>query len=1076
MKKLFLLLMAVVTSVACAVAQNINVTGTVTSAEDGEPLIGATIQAEGTNLGVSTDINGQFSLSVPQSVKKLRVAYVGFEAKSVNVAPVVNVELKPVTTLDEVMVVAYGTEKKSAFTGSAAVVKSEDLEKHIVTNVADALVGSVAGLQMRGSSGQPGGGQGSINIRGIASMYASTDPLVIVDGSPYTATLSNIPQEDIESVSVLKDAASAALYGARGAAGVIIITTKKGQSEQAKVSVDMRWGANTRALQEYDVSTDPGQYYEAYYTQMYNRNVNGLGMTPAEANVKANSDMLKYLAYNIYDVPVGQLLIGMNGKLNPYAQKGRFYEYMGEKYYLTNDSWTDEAYRTGLRQEYNVSVNGSVNKLSYYTSASYLNEEGIIDKSNYKRFAARFKGDYQAKDWLKVGVNVGYVNSKSSLNPNLGTASNSTNMMYFTSMIAPIFPLYVRVADEAGNPVIREDQYGHKAYDWGVANQPIGYGGINRPFMQNANPIGNNMYNKNSQDGNQLNGTLTVDVNITSWLKANITSNVNWGETSESDYQNCFYGPAMGINGSLVKKVTTGFRTNNTQTLTYSQDFGLHGVNAMIGHEYYRTRTNYLSATAQGGFSPDITEINAFANKVSSESYQTVYNVEGYFGRAQYEYDNKYFASASYRRDASSRFAKDKWWGNFWSFGAAWLVNKDFFTDVRWIDLLKVKASIGQQGNDNIGNWAYIDLYQLSAADKVSMSPNFYRVGNPDITWETTTNFNFGVEFGFLNNRLTGNIDVYYKKTSDLLFWLSIPETLGSRGYYGNLGDISNTGVEVALQGGIIRTRDYSWDLSLNFSHNASKILSLPQSKVLDRGGFSESKNNIGMWYEVGKPLYNVMLPVYAGPNEQGEATYYVDSSNINPETGAQYNDRPGTLKDDVTTNPNEATYYELGSSLPKLFGGFSTSLRLGKFDISATFDYQIGGKLYDQRYASLMSPDASGAGGSNFHKDYLKAWTPENTSSDIPRWQYGDQYTTARSSRFLTDASYLNFQSFMVGYTLPKFCKEISKIRVYAMGENLCFVSKRKGFDPRYAFSGNGSVPTYSPMRNISGGVQINF
>lgn len=1077
MKKLFLLLTAIITLSFAGVAQQRTVRGVVFSAENGETLIGATVMGVGTTIGTATDMDGHFAITLPDRVKKLQVSYVGMVTKEVPISDQeMVIELESANVLDEVIAVAFGTEKKSAFTGSAAVVSSEELSKHVATNVADALVGSVAGLQMRGSSGQPGGGQGSINIRGIASMYADTDPLVIVDGSPYTATLSNIPQEDIESISVLKDAASAALYGARGAAGVIIITTKRGSSEQAKVSVDMKWGSNSRAIQEYDVIKEPGAYYEAYYAQLYNYYHNGRNQSASVANANANSSMLNQLAYNIYNVPEGQMLIGMNGRLNPYATKGRQYTYGGETYYLTNDDWTDAAYRNSLRQEYNVSINGGTEKSSYYASLGYLDEDGIIDYSSFERLSARFKGDYQAKRWLNLGVNVGYIHSSSKLNPNSGTSMNSTNMMCFTSMLAPIYPLYVRVVDANGNPVIRTDQYGHPAYDWGVANQPIGYGGINRPFMQNANPIGNNRYNDEDSHGNQLNATFSADFTFTDFLKASVSSNVNWGQTQASTYQNCYYGPSMGVNGQLTKSVQTGFRTNNVQTITYFDTFGLHSVNVMAGHEYYKTTTEYLGAQAQGGYSPDILEINAFAKKTTSNSYKTVYNVEGYFGRAQYEYDGKYFASASYRRDASSRFAKDHRWGNFWSVGAAWIINKDFLQDHKWINMLKVKASIGQQGNDNIGNWAYIDLYSISASSETTMSPSFYRIGNPDITWETTTNFNAGVEFGFFDNRLSGNIDVYTKKTTDLLFWLSIPETLGSRGYYGNLGDIRNTGVEVALTGGIIRNRLINWDINLNFSHNATKILSLPHSKTLDRGGFVEHENNINMWYTEGGPLYNVCIPEYAGTNDKGEALYYVDTENVNPDTGKPYTDRPGTLRDGTTTNFNEATLYVQGSSLPKLFGGFGTTLRVGPVDASVTFDYQIGGKLFDQRYASLMSPTASGAGGSNFHKDYAKAWTPENPNQAIPRWQYGDQYTSSRSTRFLTNASYLNFQSFTVGYTLPKVWKEISKIRVYVMGENLCFWSKRKGFDPRYAFSGNNSVSTYSPIRNISGGIQVNF
>lgn len=1077
MKKLFLLLTAIITLSFTGVAQQRTVRGVVFSAENGETLIGATVMGVGTTIGTATDMDGHFAITLPDRVKKLQVSYVGMVTKEVEITgQEMVIELESANVLDEVIAVAFGTEKKSAFTGSAAVVSSEELSKHVATNVADALVGSVAGLQMRGSTGQPGGGQGDINIRGIASLYADTKPLIIVDGSPYTATLSNIPQEDIESISVLKDAASAALYGARGAAGVIIITTKRGNSEQAKVSVDMKWGSNSRAIQEYDVIKDPGQYYEAYYSQLYNYYHYGQGQSIATANINANAAMINQLAYNIYNVPEGQMLIGTNGRLNPYATKGRKYTYGDETYYLTNDDWTDAAYRNSLRQEYNVSINGGNEKSSYYASLGYLDEDGIIDYSSYERLSARFKGDYQAKRWLNLGVNVGYIHSSSKLNPNSGTAMNSTNMMYFTSMLAPIYPLYVRVVDANGNPVIRTDQYGHPAYDWGVANQPIGYGGINRPFMQNANPIGNNRYNDDESHGNQLNATFTADFTLTDFLKASVSSNVNWGQTQKTGYQNCYYGPSMGVNGQLTKSVETGYRTNNVQTITYFDTFGLHSVNVMAGHEYYKTTTEYLGAQAQGGYSPDILEINAFAKKTTSNSYKTVYNVEGYFGRAQYEYDGKYFASASYRRDASSRFAKDHRWGNFWSLGVAWIINKDFLQDHKWINMLKVKASIGQQGNDNIGNWAYIDLYSISASSETTMSPSFYRIGNPDITWETTTNFNAGVEFGFFDNRLSGNIDVYTKKTTDLLFWLSIPETLGSRGYYGNLGDIRNTGVEVALTGGIIRNQLINWDVNLNFSHNATKILSLPHSKILDRGGFVESQNNINMWYAEGGPLYNVCLPEYAGTNDKGEALYYIDTKNVNPDTGKAYTDRPGTLRDGTTTNYNDATLYVQGSSLPKLYGGFGTTLRVGPVDASVTFDYQIGGKLYDQRYASLMSPTESGSGGSNFHKDYIKAWTPENPNQAIPRWQYGDQYTTSRSTRFLTNASYLNFQSFAVGYTLPKVWKEISKIRVYVMGENLCFWSKRKGFDPRYAFSGNNSVGSYSPIRNVSGGIQVNF
>lgn len=1063
-------MVAIVAFTGCILAQSGRiVSGSVVYDGDNEPLVGASVIPLGGTAGVTTDIDGNFRINVPANVNKLVVSYVGMITQEV-VIPAdnkVTVRLSDKENLlDEVIVVAYGTAKRSAFTGSAAVVGTKELEQHVTTNVANALVGSVAGYQMRDASGAPGAGAGSINIRGIASMSAGTDPLIIVDGSPYPANLSNIPTQDIESVTVLKDAASAALYGARGAAGVILITTKKGTEKKTRVTLDAKWGSNSRALQRYDVITDPGAYYEAYYTQMFNYAQQVGGYDVNKANEWANNTMISNLGYNVYNVPEGQFLIGTDGKLNPAATLGRTFTSKGTDFYLTPDNWFDEAYKHSLRQEYNLGISGGTERGNYYASLNYLDEDGIIDYSEFERISARFKGDFNAFKWLNFGVNAAYVHSKTTSNPNMSQSANSSNISYYTDNIAPIYPLYVREMVN-GQPVIKTDAYGHEEYDYGVPGN--GYY-LNRAFLSTGNPLGANRYNKQYSDYDQFNGTFTADIKFTDWLSANINSNVTWGQTKYTYYNNPWYGPAVSVNGNLTKRNTTNIRTNNVQTLNFNKNFDNHNVNAMIGHEYYRATEELLEAQAQGGFSTDIFEIDAFANKTTSSSYKTTYNVEGYFLRAMYDYDNKYFAQFSYRRDASSRFAKDNRWGNFWSVGLAWIINKDFLQNQTWIDQLKLKASIGQQGNDGIGNWAYIDIYTLSPATTTTMSPTFSRIGNKDITWETTTNFNIGLEFDFFNSRLNGTIDWYYKKVTDLLFWLNIPESGGSRGYYSNIGDMHNTGVEVTLNGTVLNTRDYSWNIGLNFAHNKSIIDKLPASKKV-YGGFNDSNNNIGIWYQEGKSMYNIYLPVYAGVNEQGEALYYTDS-NIDMSEGQHF---PATQKDGTTTNVNAAPSYALGSSLPKLYGGFNTSIRYKWFDASVNFDFSLGGKIYDAAYASYMTPD-TGRGGSTFHKDYVQSWSAANPTSNVPRWQWGDQYTTARSDRFLTSASYLNFQSFTVGFTLPKLCKEISTIRLYAMGENLCFWSARKGLDPRYAYSGNSSVGPYSPIRNISGGVQVTF
>ena len=1079
MKKAKLFFSTVFMLIAVALsAQNVRVEGTVKDASNGEGVPFASVVVKGTTNGVSSDADGNYTISAPAN-GTLEISAVGYTTQDVAIAgkSVINVVLEPnFEALAETIVVAFGSTTKEAFTGSAAVVRSDDLQKRATTNVTNALVGSVPGLQIKGASGAPGAGSGNINIRGLASVQASMDPLIIVDGAPYPASLTNIPQNDIESVTVLKDAASAALYGARGAAGVILVTTKRGRS--AQVNFDARVGVNSRAVVDHDVITDPAQFYEAYYAQLYNYHYYGQGETIEAANAAANSEMLTHLGYNVYTVPDGQLLIGTNGKINPNATLGRSYKFNGETYYMQPDNWRDLAYKNAVRQEYNVSVNGGTNRSSFYASMGYLNEDGIIEYSGYQRLSARVRADYQVKNWLKVGANVGFVNSAQKSNPNMGTDLGSTNLMYYTTFIAPIYPVYVRVLDNAGNPVIRTDDFGHEQYDYGVAATNYGVG---RGFMQTGNPFGSNRYNVAQSNGKQLNGTFTVDIDITPHLHANVSTTVNWGSTLTTKYDNPFYGPKVGVNGELYKSSSTSVRTNNIQTLTYANTFNRHYINVMLGHEYYKTTTNSQGITAQGGFSPEILEVNAFANVLYSgtSSSSSMYNVEGYFLSAQYDFDKRYYLSASYRRDASSRFATNHRWGNFWSVGGAWIISKEsFMAGASWVDQLKLKASIGQQGNDAITNYAYIDTYSLSKSSDTDMTPSFNTIGNENITWETTTNSNIGLEFSFWRGRVAGSLDAYYKKTANLLFWISIPESAGSRGYYGNIGDIANKGLELSLTVVPVRTRNVEWTIAGNISTNKAVILKLPESKMGKNGGYYEST----YWWTPGGEMRNYMNYEYAGVNDQGEALYWYDEDLSSLGNAATtITNQPGKKHSGTTTHIGEATRYALGSMLPKFFGGISTTLRIWDFDLSASFDYQIGGRILDNTYAKLMTPATSGSdGGYNYSTDIFKAWSPTNTGSTIPRWQFGDSDAAAGSSRWLTNASYINFQSFSVGYNVPVrrlgIDKHISRIRIYAVGENLGYISARKGFDPRSSMSSTATVNTYSPVRNISGGIQVTF
>ena len=1093
-ERLTMLLACLFLTVGMAMAQT-KVNGTVTSQEDGQPVIGASVLVVGTQIGTVTDANGKFSLTCPEGKNTLRITYVGMEPLEVSARPNMRIVLTgDQTALDEVLVVAYGTQKKSSFTGSAAMVGAAQLDQHVTTNVANALAGSVPGLQIRGGSGAPGGSQGKINIRGIASMYANTDPLIIVDGAPYSASLSNISQEDIESVSVLKDAASAALYGARGAAGVILITTKKGNKQAPKVNVNMRWGANSRAVQEYDKISDPGKYYEMAYAGLYNYYFYGQGYSAADANSEANKHMINNaLGYQVFTVPDGQQIIGLDGKLNPnatlgFAQKSSLSD---ETYWYQPDDWNDAAYKTGFRQEYEANVSGGTDKSDYFISAGYLNEDGIIDNSSFERFTARIKANYDLTNWLRIGANVGYVHSNTISNPNNDEYQlGSTNLSYYTSRIGAIYPIYVRVLDANGNPVIRTDANGNPQYDYGRPGTDYPDA---RAFLQTGNPLGSNRYNDLNQVGNQLNGTGIVDVKFTDWLRFNATSTITWGHTNYSKYDSQLYGPKVSVNGEIAKYQNDTYRQNHVQTLNFAKSFGLNTVTATVGHEWYDQKYTYLTATGQGLFTPAVKEINAAANQqYKSGSYTSEYNVEGYFGRVLYNYDEKYFADASFRRDASSRFAKENRWGSFWSVGAGWLINKEQFFKADWVDQLKLKVSIGQTGNDGLPfNWSFTDIYTLSSSSATQMTPSFSRIGNKDITWETTTALNIGVDFALFKNRLTGTLEYYNKKTTDLLFWFSVPESFGATGYYSNIGDKRSTGVELTLSADIIRTKDINWNVTFNIAHNKEKILKLPENKIKVNGGFAEtwvpwssgaSNGSVQMWYEEGGSLFQPFTYAYAGTNDQGEALYWYDEdlSPLGGKVAANNTAKAGSKKSGTTTNIGEATRYSGKSMLPDAFGGFGTTLTAYGFDMSMNFDYQIGGKIYDRQYAALMSNwTDNGDAGSAFHVDLLNSWTPNNTSTIVPRFQFGDQYTTATSDRFLASAAYLNFQSFTVGYTLPKQLTakiNLDKIRVYVTGENLCFWSSRKGLDPRYDYGSTEALTPYSLMRTVMGGIQVSF
>lgn len=741
-RKLMLLLACLFVGIGLVTAQTQKVTGVVISEEDGQPVIGASVLVKGTQIGIVTDIDGKFELTnVPSSAKTLQISYIGMETQEVGIKPTMRIVLKSNTEmLDEVMVVAYGTAKKSSFTGSASVVSSEEIGKIQTSNVANALSGKVSGVQLNNASGQPGATAPTIRIRGISSINAGNDPLVILDGVPYDGDMNNLSSQDIESMTVLKDAASNALYGARGANGVIIITTKKGNSGKATVTVDAKWGSNSKGVQDYNVIKNPAQYYEVYYSSLKNYFVNAMGMTDANAHLSAAQNMIDpvssnpyTLGYNIYNVPQGQLLIGSNGKLNPNATLGNVVHYGGMDMMLRPDNWMDEVYNHGLRQEYNMNVSAGTDKSSFYASISYLDNEGITVNSDYERLTGRLKADYQVKDWLKVGANMAYTHFNSNSLGEDGSSSSSGNVFAIASYIAPIYPFYMR--DGQGN--IMTDSRGYKMYDWGSGFTEADQNTyLLRPFLSNANAYASNMLDENNAEGNAITANGFAEIRFLKDFKFTWTSSVNLDETRQTAYTNPYYGQYASQNGMLYKYHTRQLSYNHQQLLNWKHSYGSHNIEAMVGHESYRSQYYNLYASKTNMFDPNNHELAGAITDSGNNSYTTDYNTEGYFGRVQYDFNEKYFFSGSYRRDASSRFHPNHRWGNFWSAGGAWIISKEDFFNVSWIDLLKIKASYGQQGNDNIGNYLYVNTYNIvNSGGHPAAVPA--AMGNERITWET---------------------------------------------------------------------------------------------------------------------------------------------------------------------------------------------------------------------------------------------------------------------------------------------------------------------------------------------------
>lgn len=1129
MKKLFLLLLMVATMATVAMAQNRTVSGVVTYEGDGEPLAGVTVMPIGGGHGVATDIDGKFTLSVPASVKKIRLTYVGMQSQEVAVGQ----NLKIVMTnndkkLDDVIVVAYGTAKKSAYTGSAAVVNADQIEDAMVTNAANVLKGTVPGVTVTSSNGQPGTSP-TVRIRGIGSINASSSPLYVLDGMPFDGDLASINTMDIESMTVLKDAAAAALYGARGANGVILITTKKGREGSAKITVDARWGSNSRQVPNYNVIKNPAQYYELAYNSIVNGFQKQYGFESAHNMANqwflhpTNEASAFGAGYLIWTVPTGQDLIGKNGKLNPNATLG----YSDGKNYYTPDDWEKYSMRKGLRQEYNVSIQGGTEKLNYYVNGGYLMDEGIVIGSDYKRMSTRTAIDYQAKPWLKIGTNMAYNHVANGYPDDQTDGGAGSNAFVTANTVAPIYPMFIR---KANGDILYDESNGLPVYDYGDGR----YSGGTRNFFNKSNAVSDLIYGKREYFMDIFNGKWYATITPIEGL--NITGNIGYflDNIRMHDRTPVKYGQLASYGGANTNTTSRLSGVNIQALATYRHTIAdKHNLDYLLGYESYERNSENLQGIGYNLYDPtDWTLNNTLLNdrrKAYSSAYS--YATRGFLGRINYDYDGKYYGSVSYRRDASSRFAPNKRWGNFFSLSAAWDVAKEAFAQdwTSWLDMAKVKVSFGQQGNDGILDamgyqqyTPYLDQYSIEGTTEWSDGTLTYK-GNPDITWETSNTWNAGIDFSFKQGMLSGTVEYFNRTVKDMLYNKPVPPSNGYSYIPMNVGSIRNQGLELELNYRPVNTRDLTVEFNLNGTYLNAKVLKLSP----DLNGELISGSRL---FREGEALYQLYLPVYAGvdnreqvwdPNKNG---VLIDNDNLGgplwyamvdkrDENGNRF---PIYQKWDPEVDGTDAAHdsegyllengkriltgYEkeegvsgeyataratnrkaTGSLLPKVYGGFGASVRYKGFDFSCQFAFQLGGKLYDSSYVSMMNGGTSGDLGSNWHADILNAWTPENRNTNIPSLNYSRTYDLTEMSTFgLVSSNYLSLNNITVGYTLPETLTSkwgIESIRVYCAGDNLALWSKRKGLDPRNAFAGSvSSNNTYSAIRNISGGIRVVF
>ncbi|HJH46309.1 MULTISPECIES: SusC/RagA family TonB-linked outer membrane protein [Bacteroides] len=1044
-RKLMLLLTCLFIGIGLVTAQTQKVTGVVISEEDGQPVVGASVLAKGTTVGVITDLNGKFTLSgIPSSAKTLQISYIGMQTAEVAIAPNIKVILKTDSkALDEVVVVAYGTQSARTVTASVSSVKADALKDVPSVSFDQMLQGRASGVSITTPSA--GVGQAPIvRVRGVNSITSGTSPLYVVDGVPiesgnlsYLANanaLADINPADIVSMDVLKDAAAAALYGSRAANGVILITTKQGQSGKVKVSYDGFVGFSN--------ATD---FYEMMNAQEY-------------------VDFKNLAVKNRYGTDELSLTAGY---VSPYGNKAFNMMKDANGNYVDTD-WKDAAFQNGLSQSHSVAVSGGSDKVRYYLSGNYTTQEGIVKGDKYDRLGVKANINVQATDWLKVGMNTNVTTGTTSYVDAARRGSNFAvgGFPRLALINAPNLPMY----NEDGTPY--------------YLAQGLGYGG-NTVFSTFSNPaailsLGNGL----SSDVTRFIGVFYAEATPVKGLSLKTQYGVDYARIEEQRFWSPLHGDGVNSKGLANAYNTKNNRWTWTNTATYSFSLGQNNFNLLAGTE--ASERNNSRWTAQRKDLQDdkfIVFQGPFGSATAGGSLSNNTMVS-YFGRINYDYASKYIVSLNYRRDGYSALSEKNRWGNFGGVSAAWRVSEEaFFQPLRnVVDDLKIKGSYGVVGNTDIYDYASKSFYS-SYNYGINGTYGLAQIADPNLKWESSEKYSIGFNARLLN-RINVDFDYYYTKSSDLI--LDVPQS-PSKGIPGNIittnaGKMRNSGIELTVSADVIKNSDFTWETSFNITTNKNKVISLADGveNILkgDNGGLEITNITVP-----GKSIGRLYLYPTAGVDPKSGRRVFItpegDRTLLMFEKG-------GWFYEDGTEYAGEFEPVDCGNTLPTWYGGWTNNFKYKGFDLSLFFQFSGGNKIYNGTKASVSDMRYW-----NNSKDvYNKYWTPERTHAEYPMPIYGDNYSNGSAlpiSDLVERGDYLRLKNVSLGYTFntKNWSKAvgISALRLYVQAQNLFVITGYSGMDPETltnvesaTLAGGTDKNTLPQARTYTIGVNLTF